>query len=185
LHYPREMASRDRQRRGIVRGELTALARGRAAERGSALAPIVRHVAVECPPRKVFGYVTSPSRFCEWQAGVVSGRFVGDGAPAVGTMLEVTRQIAGSRRTATLVISAISPPRSWVLRGVDGLLRATVDVRVDPRHDGQHSDITISVSFTGHGIGRLLLPMAVWMARRRARQNCRKLRQRLESRLAP
>jgi hypothetical protein len=149
------------------------------------LAPIVTHVAVACPPGEVFSYVTSPSRFCEWQAGVVSSRFVGDGALAVGTMLEVTRQSAGPRRTTTSVVSAINPPRSWAIRGVDGSFRVSVGIRVDPLHDGQHSHITISVRFTGHGIGKLLLPMTVWKARKRARRNCRKLKQLLESRLAP
>ena len=47
------------------------------------MAPIVSTIDVGRPPEDVFAYATDPSRFHEWQKGVVSGRMEGGGAPAV------------------------------------------------------------------------------------------------------
>jgi hypothetical protein len=50
--------------------------------------------------------------------------------------------------------------------GTDGPIRATVDVVVEPVTDSR-SRLTISVDFTGHGIGKVLVPL---MVRREARK---------------
>ena len=52
------------------------------------------------------------------------------------------------------------------MRGIDGPIRAAVDVVVEPL-TGSRSRLTISVDFTGHGIGKLLVPL---MVRRQARK---------------
>ena len=52
------------------------------------------------------------------------------------------------------------------MRGTDGPIRATVDVTVVPVTDAR-SKLTISVDFTGHGIGKVLVPLIV---RREARK---------------
>jgi hypothetical protein len=46
------------------------------------------------------------------------------------------------------------------VRGNDGPIRAVVDVTVDPL-DQQRSRLTISVDFTGHGPGKVLVPLLV------------------------
>jgi hypothetical protein len=70
---------------------------------------------------------------------------------------------------------------TWGVRGVDGPIRATVDVTVAPLDHGQRSRLTIELEFTGRGIGKLLVPL---MARRSARKempvNLDRLKQRLE-----
>lgn len=147
------------------------------------MASIVTDIDIARPPDEVFSYVTDPSRFGEWQAGVVSGHGEGDGPPAVGTRCTTTRRIGGSDRTTTSEITEIDPPRTWVIRGIDGPIRARVSVAVEPReHDEQgHSHVTISLDFSGHGIGKMLLPMVVRQARKETPQSCQKLKQRLES----
>jgi hypothetical protein len=52
------------------------------------------------------------------------------------------------------------------MRGTDGPIRALVDVLVEPLA-GSRSRLTISVDFTGHGIGKILVPLIV---RREARK---------------
>ena len=52
------------------------------------------------------------------------------------------------------------------MQGTDGPIRATVDVLVEPV-TGSRSRLTISVDFTGHGIGKILVPLVV---RREARK---------------
>jgi hypothetical protein len=75
----------------------------------------------------------------------------------------------------------IDPPRAWGVRGTDGPIRATVDVLVEPLA-GSRSRLTISVDFTGHGIGKILVPL---VARREARKempgNMAALKQQMEA----
>jgi len=117
------------------------------------MAAIISALDIARPPGEVFSYVTDPSRFAEWQAGVVSGHPVGDGAAAPGTRSVVTRHVGGSDRAFTSEITEIGPPRSWAIRGIDGPVRAAVKVTVEPRQDGGASHVAISVDFSGHGLG--------------------------------
>jgi hypothetical protein len=85
----------------------------------------------------------------------------------------MTRRVGGRGWTVTSEITEISPPGRWAIRGIDGPIRATVKIAVEPRDGGQQSHVIIDLEFSGHGIGEMLLPMAT-------RQG-RKLKQRLES----
>jgi Polyketide cyclase / dehydrase and lipid transport len=93
----------------------------------------------------------------------------------------MTRRIGGAERPSTSVLTRLSPPTSWAARGIDGPIRALVDVTVDPV-DQSRSRVTIEVDFEGHGIGKLLVPLVV---RRQAAKempaNCLRLKERLEA----
>ena len=125
------------------------------------MAPISTTTEVARPPAEVFAYVTDPSRFVEWQQGVLSGQMDGDGPHRVGDICRTTRQIGGTERSGTSEITHIDPPKTWGVRGIDGPVRATVDVAVTPLNDGRGSRVTIELDFTGHGIGKLLVPLVV------------------------
>lgn len=45
---------------------------------------------------------------------------------------------------------------------------------------GRQSHLTIRLDFSGHGIGRMLLPVVARQARTEAPQSCQKLKQQLE-----
>jgi hypothetical protein len=81
----------------------------------------------------------------------------------------------------TSEITHIDPPRTWGVHGIDGPIRAIVNVTVDPVEKGRRSRVTIDLDFDGHGIGKLLVPLVV---RRQARKempaNLGTLRERLE-----
>jgi hypothetical protein len=77
-----------------------------------------------------------------------------------------TRRIGGANRPSTSELVDIDPPRTWSVRGLDGPIRAAVDVLVEPVTDSR-SRLTISVDFTGYGIGKVLVPL---MVRREARK---------------
>lgn len=85
----------------------------------------------------------------------------GDGAPAVADHCRTVRRISGAERPSTSMLVRLEPPRAWSVRGIDGPIRARVDVTVDPLSD-QRSRLSIAVTFDGHGIGRLLVPLIVW-----------------------
>jgi hypothetical protein len=84
----------------------------------------------------------------------------------VGAKCVTTRRIGGASRPSMSELVQIDPPRAWGVRGTDGPIRAAVDVRVEPV-TGSRSRLTISVDFTGHGIGKILVPL---MVRREARK---------------
>jgi uncharacterized protein YndB with AHSA1/START domain len=149
------------------------------------MSAIVTSTEVGRPAAEVFAYATDPARFREWQKGVVDGHMDGPageaGSPAAGAKCVTTRRIGGANRPSTAELVHIDPPRTWRVQGIDGPIRAAVDVLVEPV-TGARSRLTISVDFTGHGIGKLLVPLVV---RRQARKempgNIAALRQNLEA----
>ena len=146
------------------------------------MAPITTSAEIERPPEDVFAYVTDPSTFPEWQQGAVSGHM---DAPTtrVGSECTTTRRIGAREREVTSQITEYDPPKRWADRGIDGPIRAIVAVTVEPLADGSRSLLTIELDFTGHGIGKVLVPLVV---RRQAAsempENMERLKQRLEAR---
>jgi hypothetical protein len=138
-------------------------------------------IEIERPAAEVFGYATDPTKFHEWQQGVVSGSLESHGAPAVGDRCMTTRRIGGAERPATSQLVQFDPPRAWAVRGTDGPIRAQVDVSVEALSD-RRSRLTIAVDFEGHGLGKVLVPLVV---RRQARKempgNVARLKRRVET----
>jgi len=142
------------------------------------VAPIVSNIDIARPPGEVFSYAIDPARFKDWQPGVVGGST--EGTLGVGARCIMTRRIGGSERTSTSEITDYNPPATWAIHGIDGPIRADVQVRVEPRNDGSQSHLTISLDFAGYGIGKMLLPIVVWQASKEVPQSCQKLKQLLE-----
>jgi uncharacterized protein YndB with AHSA1/START domain len=146
------------------------------------MAPTVTTIEIARPPEEVFPYVTDPNRFCEWQESIVDGCMAASEPAGLGSRTLCTRQIGFAKRTTAADITRFSPPRTWAVRGIDGPIRAHVDVDVEPLDDGSRSRVTITVDFEGHGIGRLLVPLVVHrQARKEMPANVKRLKERLES----
>ena len=147
------------------------------------MAPVVTSAEIGRPAAEVFACATDPARFSQWQQGVVDGHMDGPpgGTPAVGARCVTTRRTGGASRPSTSELTHIDPPRTWGVRGTDGPVRAAVDVLVEPVA-GSRSRLTISVDFTGHGLGKILVPL---MARPEARKempaNMAALKQQMEA----
>jgi hypothetical protein len=149
------------------------------------MAPVVTSAEFGRPAAEVFAYATDPARFSEWQQGVVDGHMDGPAngtrSPAVGAKCVTTRRIGGANRPSTSELVHIDPPKTWGVQGIDGPARAAVEVLVEPVTDSR-SRLTISVDFTGHGIGKILVPL---MVRREARKempgNMAALKQKIEA----
>jgi uncharacterized protein YndB with AHSA1/START domain len=96
--------------------------------------PIVASAEIERPAAEVFAYATDPTRFSQWQKGVVDGHMDGLAkdaeTPAVGAKCVTARRIGGANRPSTAELVHIDPPRTWGVRGIDGPIRAAVDVLV-------------------------------------------------------
>jgi hypothetical protein len=139
-------------------------------------------IDIDRPVADVFAYVTDPTLFHEWQEGVVSGGMKEAGIPTVGSHCTMTRRIGGANRPSTSAVTKMNPPTNWAVHGIDGPIRALVDVTVHAI-DEAHSRVSIEVDFEGHGIGKVLVPLVV---RRQAAKempaNVLRLKNRLESR---
>jgi hypothetical protein len=85
----------------------------------------------------------------------------GGRSPSVGSKCTTTRRIGGAERASTSEVTEIHPPSRWAVRGVDGPIRALVDVTAEPLSENARSRVTIEVDFEGHGIGKLLVPLVV------------------------
>jgi hypothetical protein len=145
------------------------------------MAPITTSIDVARRQTEVFDYVTDPTRFVEWQHGVVSGHMEGDGPHGVGARCLTTRHIGFAERPVTSEITHIDRPRTWGVRATNGPIRAIVDVTVDPLEDDR-SRVIIEIDFTGHGIGKLLVPLVVRrQARREMPDNLQRLKAQLEA----
>ncbi len=142
--------------------------------------PITVSTDIDRPAEEVFAYATDPTRFAEWQRGVIEGHLDDPGNPHVGARCVTTRRIGGANRPTTAELTHLDAPKTWGVRGIDGPIRATVDLTVEPLTPGR-SRLTITLAFDGHGIGKLLVPLLV---RRQAANempaNLATLKQRLE-----
>jgi hypothetical protein len=93
--------------------------------------PMSTSIDVDRPAARLFDYVTDPSRFKEWQNGVVEGQMETNGPPSLGDKCVTTRRIGFADRLVTSEITHVDPPHSWGVRGIDGPIRAAVDVTVE------------------------------------------------------
>ena len=145
------------------------------------MTPITASIEVDRSAEDAFAYVIDPSTMPEWQHGVVHGH-LDTPTTHVGSRCTTIRKIGGREREVTTTITEYDPPHHWADRGTDGPIRAIVAVTVDPLDDPTRSRVTIEVDFTGHGIGRLLVPLVVRrQAAREMPDNMRRLKQRLEA----
>ena len=142
--------------------------------------PITSTIEVARPAAEVFAYVTDPAHMPEWQQGCLRGELDGP-ETHVGSRCTTVRKIGGGERAVTTQITEYDPPRRWADRGIDGPVRAAVDVTVEPLGESR-SRVTIDLDFTGHGIGKLLVPLIVRrQAAREMPANMGRLKQRLET----
>jgi hypothetical protein len=146
------------------------------------MAPIICATEIDRAPADDFAYVTDPTRFVEWQRNVIDGHMDGEGPHGVGAHCHTTRRIGFTKRPITSEITHLDPPRTWGVRGIDGPIRAAVDVTVDPLDEDRRSRVTIAIDFRGHGIGKLLVALVVRRdAAKEMPGNLRRLKQRLEA----
>ena len=141
--------------------------------------PVIITTEVDRAAADVFAYATDPARFHEWQAGVTEGHL--DGPVEADARCLTTRRIGGANRAVTSEVTHVDPPRTWGVRGIDGPIRATVDLTVEPLTDST-SRLTIAVGFEGHGIVKILLPLlARHQAQKEMPANIATLKRRIEA----
>jgi uncharacterized protein YndB with AHSA1/START domain len=137
-----------------------------------AMGAFVSTIDIARPPAEVFGFATDPTRFPEWQKDVVRVEMTGE------RRFVTIRRFARAEQTLTQEITDSSPPRHWAARGVDGPIRPTATITVEPSDGG--SRVTFSLDFEGHGVGVALLPLVRRQAQRGAPHSYANLKRLLE-----
>ena len=145
------------------------------------MAPIVDTVEISKPPQEVFAYLDDLARHGEWQNQIVEVVSVSEGPPRVGSRATEKRRVPGGVREFTYEIVEHDPPRKASFRVLDGPVRPVGTVTVEPLDDGSRSRFTLELDFEGHGIGKLLAPLARRDARKRVPEDQVRLKEKLES----
>jgi uncharacterized membrane protein len=145
------------------------------------MAPFTTVVEIARSPEDVFAYVDDLSRHGEWQEGIVSVKVDTDGPTRVGTRSTEVRRIGKREQTVTYEITEHDPPRSFAFRGVDGPIRPAGKGTIEPLDGGARSRLTLDFELTGHGMGKLFLPLALSQAKKEVPASQQRLKERLES----
>src|SRR6202049_3948933 len=124
------------------------------------MAPTIASTVVDRPAAEVFAYATDPTRFHEWQQGVIDGHLDQPGPAQVGTKCLTTRRIGGANRAVTSELTHINAPRTWGVQGINAPTPPPAAPTVNPLPKPSPR-LTIAVDFEGHGIGKLLAPLIV------------------------
>jgi uncharacterized protein YndB with AHSA1/START domain len=145
------------------------------------MAPIVHTVEIDRPPAEVFSFVTDPARFAEWQNDVVKVEAEDGARFDVGTRFTPTRRAGGAERTVVQEITENRPPAAWAARGVDGPIRPSARITVEPLDGGERSRVIFELDFEGHGAGHALVPILRRQAGKAAPVSYRNAKKLLES----
>jgi hypothetical protein len=92
-----------------------------------------------------------------------------------------TRRVARLEFSYTQEITALDPPSSWAARGVDGPLRPSASITVEPLEEGSWSRVTFTLDFQGKGIGRLVPDVVRQLALKGAPRSYQHLKERLSA----
>jgi uncharacterized protein YndB with AHSA1/START domain len=140
------------------------------------MSPLVSTIVIARRPDEVYAFATDPRHFAEWQRDVVGIRMLGD------SKFSTTRRFAGAKRTLTQEIIHDDPPHRWSVRSIDGPIRASATITIEPLDNGTRSRVTFRLDLEGRGIGVTLMPLVRRQAEKGAPNSYRNLKQLLESR---
>ncbi len=144
------------------------------------MAPITHSIEIARRPEEVFAYLDDLARHGEWQEQLVSVRIDTEGPTRVGTRVVERRRMGGREQAIGYEVTEHEPPQLFAFRGTGGPIRVVGRGTVEPVGDGSRSRATIELDFTGHGIGKLLLPLARSQARKQVPKDQQRLKERLE-----
>jgi uncharacterized membrane protein len=141
---------------------------------------IVHSIEINRTPADVFAYLDDLERHGEWQTSIIEAHRETEGPTGVGTRAREKRKVG---RTMEFVyeITEHDPPKRSSFRGLNGPVRPVGTVTVEPVGDGSSSRVTIEFTLEGHGLGKLIAPLANRDAKRTIPQDQERLKERLEA----
>ena len=142
---------------------------------------ITETVEINRPPQDVFAYLDDLARHGEWQEQIVDVHVETEGPVRVGTRAKETRRVPGGPRTFTYEITEHDPPNRAAFQVLDGPVRASGTITLEPLDGGARTRYSIELNLDGHGFGKLIAPLARKDARKQLPKDMRRLKERLES----
>jgi uncharacterized membrane protein len=146
---------------------------------------MIKHsIEINRPAEEVFAYLDQVDRHNEWQGQLVSTAIETDGPVRVGTRVVERRNVPGGARNLPYDITEHVPARKVSFRGTAGLIRPAGTYTVDPTGESS-SRMSSELDLEGHGIGKLLAPLALRQAAKQMPVDLEKFKELLESGVAP
>jgi uncharacterized membrane protein len=143
---------------------------------------VVDTVEINRSPAEVFAYLDQLDRHGEWQTAIQEVTAVSEGPTGVGTRATEKRQVPGGGvREMAYEITEHEPPRRMAFLGLDGPVRPVGTVVIEPLDGGSRSRVRLEFDVQGHGVGKLIAPLARLHAKRVIREDQIRLKERLES----
>jgi len=135
-----------------------------------------RSIEISRRPEDVFTYVLEPLHYSEWDDSVVSAHREDSSPLAVGSKTTVLHRMGPWKVRTIEEIVKLTPPRQFTNRGVSGPLAGIATCTVEPLHGGRNSRLTIALDIEARGLGKLLLPIAQFRARRTVPKQLKRLK---------
>jgi uncharacterized membrane protein len=145
------------------------------------LAPIIDTVEIARSPEDVFRYLDQLDRHHEWQSQIVEVKTTTERPTRAGTRATEIRRVPGGPREFTYELTEHDPPHKVSFRVVNGPVRPFGTVRVEPLDGGSRSRVTLELDFEGHGLGKLIAPLARRDAAKQVPKDQARLKERLEA----
>lgn len=146
------------------------------------MAAIVESIEIGRTPADVFAYLDQLDKHGEWQEAIVSSTSLSDGPVQVGSRATDRRRMPGGIKVnVTYEIVEHDPPNRTRFQVINGPVRPVGTVTVEALDDGARSRLTLELDFRGHGIGKLMAPMARRQAVKQVPGDQQRLKQRLEA----
>ena len=142
---------------------------------------ITHSIEINRSQEDVFRYLDQLERHGEWQDQIVEIKLDTDPPTRVGSRATETRKVPGGPREISYEITEHEPPRLASFRGLNGPIRPAGTVTVERVGDGSRSQVTIEFDLEGHGLGKLIAPLARRDARRQIPKDQERFKERLEA----
>ncbi len=146
------------------------------------MAPITASIEIDCPPEKVFDYLSQLDRHDEWQDAVKTIEVLTPGPTAVGSQARITREGPGGDQTMAYEMTEVDGPRSFAFKGIDGSIRPVGRVVLSPLDGGARTKYDFEFDFETHGLtGKMFGKMARRGAEKEIPEDLARLKAKLES----
>lgn len=118
---------------------------------------VTTSVAVDAEPGVVFAYVSDAENNPEWQSGMISAQWNGEGPIGVGSTYEQVATFLGRRIESTFEVGAFEPGRMIRASSTAGSFPITFTRIVEP--DGDGSRVSAIISGDASGFFKLAEPL--------------------------
>jgi hypothetical protein len=145
------------------------------------MAPIIQTIEIDRRPEDVYAYLDDLARHGEWQDAILDVTVGTPGPTRVGTRATELRRVPGGKQKVTYEITEHDPPRVFAFRGVSGPVRPVGRGTIEPIGDGSRSRYSLEFELVGHGVGKVLAPLAMKQARKELQAIQQRFKERLEA----